>query len=499
MTFLLGTAATLPVSAETVTVALDIRQARWELRPGLVTTAWSYNGTVPGTPIVARVGDRLVVEARNRLPVATNIHWHGLEVPNDQDGPGTTIEPGAARRYEFTLRRTGTYWYHPHQMPVLPQLDRGLYGALVVLAPEDSAYSGDHLLVLDDWLLDAAGRRLEGTGTGAMERLGNVETVNGKTGEAIEPLSFVAGGLYKLRIVNASTAAVHTLRITGHRFRVTHLDGHGVAQPWLTETINLSPGERIDAEVEAVGRPGSAHAIESDRPRLGASVPIRYEDGALAAVASPYRPPASVAPAGIVQRAPDHTLVLGSAMGMGGGMMGGGVMGGGHDMHGSGPGAPAPSSMMRWTINGRSFPETDPLFVRVGEVVKVRFENRDTRMMHPMDHPIHLHGTRFLVVAVNGQPPDQELWKDTVSVPAGGSVEIAFAMPSAGEWMLHCHIIDHEDGGMMTVVIAEERVSPAASRPPKSRGRSRPRGTRGTPAGRARRSRRRASTGPAAR
>ena len=142
-------------------------------------------------------------------------------------------------------------------------------------------------------------------------------------------------------------------------------------------------------------------------------------------------------------------------MGMGGmmgGMMGGAA--GGHGMQGGGA-TSSMASMMRWTINGLSFPETEPLFVRVGEVVKVRFVNRDTDMMHPMDHPIHLHGTRFLVVAVNGTPPDQELWKDTVSVPAGGSVDIAFAMPLPGEWMLHCHILDHEDGGMMTVVIAE--------------------------------------------
>ncbi len=425
-------------------MSLDIRQARLELRPGLTTTVWSYNGVVPGTPIVARVGDRLVVEARNRLPVATNIHWHGLEVPNDQDGPGATIEAGASRRFEFTLQRTGTYWYHSHFMPVLPQVDRGLYGALVVLAPEDAAYTADHVLVLDDWLLDAGGRRLEGTGAGDMERMGNVETVNGKTGDAIVPLSFTAGGLYKLRFVNASTAAVHTLRITGHRFRVTHLDGHGVARPWLADAVTLSPGERIDVEVEAVGRPGGSFAIESDRPRLGIRVPIRYASGGMPAVASPYRPPVPSAPAGILERAADHVLVLDSAMGMGGMMGGGGMMGSG-----------GMSSMMRWTINGLSFPETEPLFVKVGELVKLRFVNRDTGMMHPMDHPIHLHGTRFLVVAVNGKPPDQELWKDTISVPAGGSVDIAFSMPLPGEWMLHCHILDHEDGGMMTVVIAE--------------------------------------------
>ena len=113
---------------------------------------------------------------------------------------------------------------------------------------------------------------------------------NGKTTGAIAPLSFTAGGLYKLRFVNASTAVVHTLRIAGHRFRVTHLDGHGVARPWLADSVTLSPGERIDVEVEAVGRPGSSHAIESGRPRLGIRIPVRYTSGSMAAVASPYRP-----------------------------------------------------------------------------------------------------------------------------------------------------------------------------------------------------------------
>ena len=228
---LLALAALVRPAAATVEVQLDIRQSRWELRPGLTTTAWTYNGVVPGTPIVARVGDRMVIEARNRLPAATNIHWHGLEVPNDQDGPAVTIDPGGSHRYEFVLQRAGTYWYHAHHMPVLPQVDRGLYGPLVVLAAEDAAYTADHVLVLDDWLLGADGRRLEGSGAGEMERIGNVETVNGKTGDAVEPLTFTAGGLYKLRFVNASTAAVHTLRIAGHRFRVTHLDGHGRGPP----------------------------------------------------------------------------------------------------------------------------------------------------------------------------------------------------------------------------------------------------------------------------
>jgi len=110
---------------------------------------------------------------------------------------------------------------------------------------------------------------------------------------------------------------------------------------------------------------------------------------------------------------------------------------------------------MQWTINGKAFPDTEPLKVKVGQVVKVRFWNKDTQGMHPMDHPMHLHGTYFQVVSLNGKAPERETWKDTINVPAGQYVDIAFKMEEPGMWMLHCHILDHEDGGMMTMVEAE--------------------------------------------
>ena len=238
---------------------LELKETAWELRPGLSTSAWAFGGTVPGTPIVVRQGETVRIEVVNRLPEATNVHWHGLILPVEQDGPSLSIQPGATHNYEFVANESGTYWYHPHMMPVLPQLDRGLYGAFIVLAPEDARYSADHTFVLDDWLLDAQGRRLEGTAPGDMERHGNIETVNGKTGPAIAPLRLVKGELHKLRFINASTASVHNLSIQGHRFRVTHTDGQALAQPFLTDSIKLSPGERIDAELAATGEIGRAH------------------------------------------------------------------------------------------------------------------------------------------------------------------------------------------------------------------------------------------------
>jgi FtsP/CotA-like multicopper oxidase with cupredoxin domain len=453
---LLAVSTVLSVSAETFRI--DLSQKTWELRPGLSTTAWTYGGSVPGTPIVVNPGEGVTVEVTNNLPEPTNIHWHGLVIPNDQDGPAIEIKRGEKFTYSFTPREPGTYWYHPHYMPVLPQLDRGLYGAFIVRAPEDNAYSGDHVYILDDWYLDARGRRIEGIPPGEMERFGNVETVNGKTDEAIKPLVLRAGELHKLRFINASTAAFHTLKITGHRFRVTHSDGHPLGEAYETDTLTLAPSERIDAEISALRRPGERYEIASTRRDLGIVIPVVYREGSVTTVKSHFVPPPSRSFPGAAEMRPDYVLEFGTAMG-GPGMMRGRTDGGtsgmmhGGMMHGGGA---AMSGMMRWTINGRSFPDTTPLDVPVGKVVKLRFVNNDrTAMMgHKMDHPIHLHGTYFQIVSVNGLPPARETWKDTVSVPNGEYVDVAFVMTLPGDWMLHCHIIDHEDGGMMTMVRA---------------------------------------------
>jgi len=457
--------ASVSLTAGAADYRIELRQRTWELKPGLSTTVWSYGETIPGTPIVANVGERVKVEIVNNLAVATNVHWHGLVVPNDQDGPLIKITPGAAHKYEFTVNQAGTYWYHPHFRPVLPQLDRGLYGAFIVKAPEDARYSGDHVYVLDDWYLDARGRRIEAIPSTDMERIGNIDTVNGKTESSIESLVLKSGELHKVRFINASTAVTHTLKISGHRFRVTHTDGHPLGEAYETDTLTLAPSERIDAEIFASGKVGSAYEIIDPDRDYGLVIPIRYAEGAVPAMASPFVEPPSRAFPGAESKRPDYVLEFASVMGMmGGAVINGsamsgsamddqmGMMGGG--MHGGG--MATGGGAYRWTINGKSFPETAPLDVQVGKVVKLRLYNKDnTAMMgHRMDHPIHLHGAYFQIVSENGRPPARETWKDTVAVPEGKYVDVAFVMTFPGEWMLHCHIIDHEDGGMMTMVRA---------------------------------------------
>ncbi|WP_346353092.1 multicopper oxidase family protein [Azotosporobacter soli] len=433
-------------------IKLELKEIDWELKNGFSTRVWSYNGSVPGTPIIVTVGERVIIEGINHLPVATNIHWHGLILPNDQDGPSRTIAAGAPFRYDFIVKEAGTYWYHSHYRPVLTQVDMGLYAPFIVKAPGDEKYSGDHTLILDDWYLDSTGKRLPGTARGDMERYGNIETVNGKTADGIPPIIVRPGELHKLRLINASTAAYHTLRLDGHRFRVTHTDGHALSKPYITESVSLVPGERIDAEIAATGEVGQTYRLSNERPELGMTVLFKYEGEAVVPpISSPFVAPSSREFPGIDNKSPDFLLELNSSGKMNEVTKNAmpGVQHQGHDMQPGGE-----MGDMQWTINGKTFPDTEPLKVQVGEVVKVRFWNKDTRGMHPMDHPIHVHGAKFQVVSQNGQKPEREMWKDTINVPAGQYVDVAFVMEEKGEWMLHCHILDHEDGGMMTLIIA---------------------------------------------
>ncbi len=426
---------------------------------------------MPGRPIIAREGDEMKINGFNRLPgVTTNIHWHGLRVPNNRDGPARILKPGEPFEYHFTLKDTGTYWYHSHFRPVLQQVDMGLYGVFIIKNDADDQYSGDHFFMFDDWMLGPDGKRQEGLGRGEMERYGTLETVNGKTGEAIPAVEVTKGELHKFRLLTGSSAAVHTIHVEGHRLRVTHADGRLLPEPYMTDSVILNPGERYDVELETTGEPGRNYLLLSDRSEMGIRVPIVYGRETVSRVPSPIVPTPSRSFPNVEEKTVDHTLTLGSRVKMGmdsGGGMGGRGMGGrqgmgGHGMghmemggmgHGPSGGSGGMGQMaMEWTINGEVFPNVPPITVKGGELVKLRFANADTGGMHAMDHPIHLHGGFFQVVSLNGEKPEREMFKDTVNVPAGEYVDVAFIHDEPGDWMLHCHILDHEDGGMMMVM-----------------------------------------------
>jgi len=417
-----------------------------QLGPGVKALAWAYNGQVPGPTIRVAQGDLVVVTLHNRLPEGTSIHWHGLAVPNGEDGvAGVTqdaIPPGASATYSFVAAATGTYWYHSHQDSAA-QVGRGLYGPLIV-DPPGAAPAGvaDRTLIYDEWPLGLLGSRAPKAGDPLLITY-TTYSVNGRTGAAITPVTWQPGQTVRLRLVDAGNL-VHFLHLDGIPYRVVAFDGHSVTGgPLVTDVLAIGPGERIDVEFEGSARSSWLRMLDSMPPAEQAGValqpagstppvggsPAPVQD----AVLDPFTYPATAAGPDAVRSAlpptRSYTVALTSAA-----------------MPGM-PGMPASPDGVAYQMNGAVFPETGALDVRTGDIVWLTFVNQSRA-----DHPIHLHGHLLTLVARSGSPAVGVIVKDTVVVPPGASVTVAFRADNPGWWMLHCHELYHAAGGMMMLL-----------------------------------------------
>ncbi|HYF21329.1 MAG TPA: multicopper oxidase family protein [Ramlibacter sp.] len=422
------------------------------------TAVWSYGGGVPGPEIRVPQGSRLRVDFRNRLPVETTVHWHGLRVPHAMDGvPHLTqlpVAPGERFTYEFTLPDAGTFWYHSH-LRSSEQVERGLYGLVVVEEPAPLPVDREWTWVLDDWRLTRDGQLARDFGqlhdVSHAGRIGNVVTLNGRVPR---PLAVRRGERIRIRIVNAANARIFGLQFDGHRPQVVALDGHPVT-PHLPQggTLVLGPGMRADVVLDAVGEPGSRHAVgDVFYPRAA------YDLLELAYEAQPLR---DAAPAALPALAPnplsepDLQAAVRHEIRFEGGMMG--------RLHTALlDGRPMDLRALlgagkAWAVNGvaaghghgrsHGHGEHPALTLQLGKSYRVLLRN-DTRW----HHPIHLHGHAFRLLERSGLPVPHRPWLDTVLLAPDESAEIAFVADNPGDWMLHCHVLEHQDGGMMAVV-----------------------------------------------
>lgn len=423
------------------------------------TDVWAYDGTVPGPLVRLRQGEpvRLIVE--NRLDQETTVHWHGIRLPNPMDGvPGLTqppIKPGESFTYEFTTPDAGTFWYHPHANS-LEQLGRGLAGAVIVEEREPVAVDRDLLWLLADWRLNPQGEIAAGFGNrmeAAMSgRVGNTVTLNGRVSKE-EPMR--AGERVRLRLVNGSLARIMALRFEGHRPMVVAVDGQP-CEPHEPKggRILLGPAMRIDVALDLRGEPGRRYRVVDDfydglaywvtELAYDERPPIRSHP-----LDTPLSLPRNPLPEPDLADAERHELTLQGGMMGGGGMtgmgamMGGGMMGG---MMGMGGGAAWAINGMSMTGDGHAGMEPALTFRRRRSVVlKLRNE---TAWWHPM----HLHGHSMLVLSRNGAPVPYRQWQDTVLMAPRDTVEVAFVADNPGDWMLHCHVMDHQMSGLMTVL-----------------------------------------------
>jgi len=431
---------------------INIVDGKAQLIRGAATEVYEYETGLPGGMIIVPRGESLRFHVRNSIAENTSLHWHGLKVPCDQDMKD--LNSGASAEFEFTLDMTGTHWYHPHMRPILSQLNYGLYAPFIIKEDYDSKYAGDYVLSLDDWTINPINNDIDfnyGGSHGFMEVVGHLETVNMRSGSNIYPVDLKKGEIVKLRFINASTAQSHTISMDEHTFRVTHLDGHKLLEPYTAPRIRIAPGERVDIELKGIKTEGTYY-IKNERS-YGMRIPVIYQ-GAGKDMESPFVPGDSEAFPGITAGLPpDKIYVLNTNADRSG-----------DGSHGSESSHDSDDSMdddkLYFTINGKAYehdPDIDIFKCNVNQVYIIRFQNNDIGgLQHNITyHPVHLHGGHFQVISVNGQPPERETWKDTMEIPPGKYIDVAVKFQYPGHWMLHCHIIDHEDNGMLTMIHAE--------------------------------------------
>jgi bilirubin oxidase len=417
-------------------VSLTAAPVRVELMPGVQTEVWAFNQSFPGPTLEAREGDRVRVQFTNQLAQPSNVHWHGLPVDPDNDGsPFNALAPGASAMYDFTLPpgSAGTYWYHPHPHHVThEQVFRGLAGMFIVRPPSDPipAAIEEKLIFLTDVRLDASGIIPPNTDTDEIVgREGNHLLVNGRERPKI---TIRAGQSQRWRIANATNSRFLKLALDGHTLMLVGTDGGLIGAPVPMNEILLSPGERIEVVVTATGAPGSTAtlaALPYDRLRPNVPGPSDRVDiltleytrdsassgPALPAVLRPIN--ALGAPAGALKQVIFQRILVDGAL--------------------------------EWTVNGRVWSETRvDLTGNVSVVEEWEVANRSAP-----DHPFHLHGGQFQVISRtrNGvtTPEPFLAWRDTFNMVTQEVVRFRMAQPFRGKRVFHCHILEHEDHGMM--------------------------------------------------
>lgn len=430
-------AADLNPDPRIVEINLEARVSTVDVK-GQKFEVWTYDGGLPGPLIRVRVGDRLIVHFSNKLPQPTTVHWHGLRIPIHMDGVPDISQPavktGGEFTYDFTVPDAGLFWYHPHVRSAA-QVGYGLYGPLLVEDPADGVGVADELvIVLSDIAIDETTSKLEDPDSGgttgmAFGREGNVVLVNGRTDAA---LTVRSGAPQRWRVVNAAKSRYFTLDLNGQDFTI--LGGDGGLQEYSTtqDLVQMAPGERVDLVVHPTGAPGGEMLLQSFLVNRGyGSIEFRPAEQPLIALtfadlpAYSGRPPAKVARdirpldlAGATQ----VEMNLGIAQ--------------------------LSNGNFEYRINGKPYGKDKPFVAKPGETQVWTLINETA-----WSHPFHLHGFFFQVLDAKGTPVHPIVWKDTVDVPFKSTRRVAVKFDGhEGNWMIHCHILDHADGGLMGTV-----------------------------------------------
>ncbi|MBX6364079.1 MAG: multicopper oxidase family protein [Gemmatimonadetes bacterium] len=450
--------------------------------------AYAFNGQVPGPLVRVRQGATIVVDFTNRIDLPTTVHWHGVRLENASDGvPHVTQEPvapGGTYRYRVHFPDAGIYWYHPHVREDVQQ-DLGLYGNILVGSPRPDHYAPanrEAVLILDDFLVAEDGPvpfGREHATHALMGRSGNVLLVNG---EPSYSLSVRRGEVVRFYLTNASNVRTFNVSFPGARMKVVAADvGRFERDEWV-ESVVLAPAERYVVEVRfpAPGTFALVNRVQALDHTYGTFIPLTDTLGMVAVSADAARPDLAreferlrvrddvsaelrrLRP--YLSRPPEKELILtveerGLPFALEQLLKLDTNFFNPVEWVGTMPMMDwlATADQLRWVLRdpltGKENEAIEWRFRR-GQLVRIRLSN-ERRVFHAMQHPIHIHGQRFLVLAVNGVASENLAWKDTVLVPAGGTVDLLLEATNPGRWMLHCHIAEHLEAGMHAMFVVE--------------------------------------------
>ena len=411
----------------TVTYKLTASAFDWKIAENKTIKAWGFNNTIPGPVLKASKGDTIIVKVKNELTEPTIIHWHGVRLEAAMDGTSITqqpIQPGQEFEYRFTLPDAGTFWYHSHHNET-EQMEKGMYGALVVEDAADPVFDGEKIFMIDDMKLNSDGSFKKGNPVTRW-----VERHDGREGETLlingkeDPVIHIAGGqTERWRFINASSARYFQLSLGGRKFRIIGSDGGLMQKAEDTDRVLIVPGERVDI----IGGPfseGEIIPIESLPYNRMTFVKTKRRKYATV-ITGKSQPSVAVIPdvlRNIEALASNDTPVNRKVK----------LSVGPSIKHG-----------IDFLVNGDVHTADAP--VEVGQLQVWEVANTSL-----MDHPFHLHGFFFQVIGENGKPVENIKWKDTVNLPPRSKFRIAW-MPDnrPGKWMYHCHILEHHEAGMM--------------------------------------------------
>jgi FtsP/CotA-like multicopper oxidase with cupredoxin domain len=393
---------------------------------------------------------RLKITVENKLAEETTVHFHGIRLPNAMDGvPHLTqkpISPADTFTYEFDLPDAGTYWYHPH-MNSAEQVGRGLSGALIIEERQPIQVDRDVVWLLSDWrLLSDAQISDDFRNMHDMAhngRVGNTVTMNGRIRETFAVRS---GERIRLRLINGASARIFGLAFADHNPKIIAFDGHPVEphEP-ANGRVVLGPAMRIDLVLDMIGKPGERFHVTDNfcRGLEYRLLDLVYGDEVVRdkPLESPLTLPPNTMPEPDMASAERHEITFNGGM-MGQMMMRDRGMGGMNMME-----------MMHtgkiWFISGVAMTGhvMEPMLTLKRGKSYILAMNNETAWWHPM----HLHGHAFRVISRNGTPTKYREWQDTVLMSPREKVEVAFVADNPGDWMFHCHILEHQESGMMGV------------------------------------------------